>query len=214
MKAKIMQDNKLRVLVADDHGIVRLGMVQLIKEGWPQAVFSEAEDFQQLKQHMATEKFDLAVVDANMPNGTLQQALDYRNLKQPGLKVLVFSSQDENVYAMRYLEMGAQGFMNKLSSKSTMHRAIATMLQKGQYLSDEMKENVIFNTGTPRKPIENLSNRELEIASKLAGGHAVSTIAEDMNLHPSTVSTYKNRLFKKLNIDSLAELIAILDTYQ
>ncbi|MCJ8498909.1 response regulator transcription factor [Chryseobacterium salipaludis] len=209
-----MQDNKLRVLVADDHGIVRIGMIQLIKEGWPQAVFTEAEDFQQLKEQIATAAFDLAVVDANMPNGTLQQAIDYRDLKQPDLKILVFSSQDENVYAMRYLEMGAQGFMNKLSSKSTVHRAIATMLQKGKYLSEEMKENVIFNSGSKRKPIENLSNRELEIASKLAEGQTITAIADIMNLHPSTVSTYKNRLFKKLNIDSLAELIAILDTYQ
>lgn len=209
-----MQDNKLRVLVADDHGIVRIGMIQLIKEGWPQAVFTEAEDFQQLKEQIATAAFDLAVVDANMPNGTLQQAIDYRDLKQPDLKILVFSSQDENVYAMRYLEMGAQGFMNKLSSKSTVHRAIATMLQKGKYLSEEMKENVIFNSGSKRKPIENLSNRELEIASKLAEGQTITAIADTMHLHPSTVSTYKNRLFKKLNIDSLAELIAILDTYQ
>ncbi len=209
-----MQDNKLRVLVADDHGIVRIGMIQLIKEGWPQAVFTEAEDFQQLKEQIATAAFDLAVVDANMPNGTLQQAIDYRDLKQPELKILVFSSQDENVYAMRYLEMGAQGFMNKLSSKSTVHRAIATMLQKGKYLSEEMKENVIFNSGSKRKPIENLSNRELEIASKLAEGQTITAIADTMHLHPSTVSTYKNRLFKKLNIDSLAELIAILDTYQ
>ncbi len=209
-----MQDNKLRVLVADDHGIVRIGMIQLIKEGWPQAVFTEAEDFQQLKEQIATAAFDLAVVDANMPNGTLQQAIDYRDLKQPDLKILVFSSQDENVYAMRYLEMGAQGFMNKISSKSTVHRAIATMLQKGKYLSEEMKENVIFNSGSKRKPIENLSNRELEIASKLAEGQTITAIADTMHLHPSTVSTYKNRLFKKLNIDSLAELIAILDTYQ
>lgn len=208
-----MQDNKLRVLVADDHGIVRIGMIQLIKEGWPQAVFTEAEDFQQLKEQIATAAFDLAVVDANMPNGTLQQAIDYRDLKQPDLKILVFSSQDENVYAMRYLEMGAQGFMNKLSSKSTVHRAIATMLQKGKYLSEEMKENVIFNSGSKRKPIENLSNRELEIASKLAEGQTITAIADTMHLHPSTVSTYKNRLFKKLNIESLAELIAILDTY-
>ncbi|WGF93188.1 response regulator [Aequorivita marisscotiae] len=90
-----------RILVADDHGIVRMGLVQIIKQLRPHANLSEVEDYKSLSSLISREKFDLAILDVNMPNGTLQQAIDFIKLKQPDLKILIFSSQDEHVYGLR-----------------------------------------------------------------------------------------------------------------
>src|SRR5690554_6828747 len=118
-----MQD-ELRILVADDHGIVRMGLIQEIKQLKPRAQLYEVEDYEALYKLIAKEKLDLAILDVKMPNGSFQEAIEYIRFKQPDLKILVFSSQDEQLYAARYLKMGADGFLNKLSSKVGIEKAL------------------------------------------------------------------------------------------
>lgn len=207
--------NGNRILIADDHSIVRMGLVQLIKKLRPNAILTEVEDFKSLSTIIAQEDFDLVVVDVNMPNGTLQQAIDFIKLKQPHLKILVFSSQDEQVYAMRYLKMGADGYLNKLSSKQKVDAALTAMLERGKFISEEIKESVIFSSNKQpnTSPLQSLSNRELEVASKLVEGLPLKELSTQLNLHTSTVSTYKNRVFDKLEIQSIPELVEILRLY-
>jgi len=205
-----------RILVADDHGIVRMGLVQIIKQLRPLAILSEVEDYKSLSSLIAKESFDLVILDVNMPNGTLQQAIDFIKLKQPELKILVFSSQDEQLYALRYLKMGAGGFLNKLSSKEQIDEALSAMLNKGQYISNEIKDSMVSNTLNKHQsssPLEALSNRELEVANKLVEGLPLKELSQQLNLHTSTVSTYKNRVFEKLDIQSIPELVEILRMY-
>lgn len=208
--------DEIRILVADDHGIVRMGLIQMIKQLQPKAKLSEVDDYKSLNAIILKESFDLAIIDVNMPNGTLQEAIHFIKKEQPQLKILVFSSQDENVYALRYLKMGADGFLNKLSSKEKIDKAITSMLQKGRFLSDEIQESIIYNTLHNKEsssPLEVLSNRELEIAQKLAEGLPLKELSYEMKLHNSTISTYKSRIFKKLDIQSIPELIGILELY-
>lgn len=205
-----------RILVADDHGIVRMGLMQVIKHLRPHAILTEVEDYKSLTTLISQETFDLVILDVNMPNGTLQQAIDIIKLKQPQLKILVFSSQDEHLYALRYLKMGADGYLNKLSSKEKIDKALTAMLQKGQFLSEEMKDSMIaqsLNKEQSSSPLEALSNRELEVANKLVEGLPLKELSNQLNLHTSTVSTYKNRVFEKLEIQSIPELVAILKLY-
>ncbi len=205
-----------RILVADDHGIVRMGLVQVIKQLRPFAILTEVEDYKALSSLISSESFDLVILDVNMPNGTLQQAIDFIRIKQPELKILIFSSQDENLYALRYLKMGANGFLNKLSSKEQIDEALSAMLQKGRFISDEIKDNMVSNSINNQQsasPLEALSNRELEVANKLVQGLTLKELSNQLNLHTSTVSTYKNRVFEKLNITSIPELVAILRMY-
>lgn len=204
-----------RILIADDHGIVRMGLMQLIKNLRPLAILSEVEDFKSLSSIISKENFDLVIIDVNMPNGTLQQAIDFIRLKQPLLKILVFSSQDEKVYAMRYLKMGADGFLNKLSSKQKVDKALSAMLERGKFISEEVKESMIFNSNTKQKAssLESLSNREMEVANKLIEGLSLKEMSNQLNLHTSTISTYKNRVFDKLEIQSIPELVEILRLY-
>ncbi|MCG2417943.1 response regulator transcription factor [Aequorivita sp. F47161] len=205
-----------RILVADDHGIVRMGLVQIIKQLRPQALLSEVDDYKSLSSLISRESFDLVILDVNMPNGTLQQAIDFIKLKQPELKILIFSSQDEHLYGLRYLKMGAHGFLNKHSSKDKIDRALYAMLEEGKFISEGIKDTILSNTlNKPQKlsPLESLSNRELEIANKLVEGLPLKELSNRLNLHASTISTYKNRVFEKLKIQSIPDLVEVLKMY-
>ncbi len=206
----------IRILVADDHGIVRMGLIQIIKQLKPHAVLSEVEDYKSLYKIVSKEKFDLAILDVNMPNGSLQEAIDFIKIKQPELKILIFSSQDEQLYAVRYLKMGAHGFLHKLSSNEKINKALNAMLQQGSFISEEVRNAMIFNSLNQKvtsKPVESLSNRELEVANKLTEGLSLKEMSNQLNLHSSTISTYKNRVFEKLKVNSVPELIEVLKMY-
>ncbi|MCD0479704.1 response regulator transcription factor [Chryseobacterium sp. LC2016-29] len=206
----------VRIIVADDHGIVRMGLIQTIKRLLPAAIISEVEDYKSLYKEILKEELDLAIMDVNMPNGSIQEAIDYIKIHQPNLKILIFSSQDEELYAMRYLKMGAGGYLSKQSSHAVIETALTAMLSTGRYASEVVKEAMFLGslTGvTKDSPFEALSDRELQIANKIAEGLSLKEISNQLNLHSSTISTYKNRLFEKLNIRSVPELVEILRLY-
>ena len=206
----------VRIVVADDHGIVRMGLIQTIKRLMPEAVILEVEDYKSLYKVILKEELDLAIMDVNMPNGTIQEAIDYLKIHQPDLKILIFSSQDEELYATRYLKMGAGGYLSKQSSSAIIETALTTMLSTGRYASDDVKEAIFLeslNGPTKKTTLESLSDRELQIAHKLAEGIPLKELSNQLNLHSSTVSTYKNRLFEKLKIRSIPELVEILRLY-
>lgn len=212
---KDLQPN-VRIVIADDHGIVRMGLIQTIKRLRSDAFILEVEDYKSLYKVIQKENLDLAIMDVNMPNGTVQEAIDYIKIHQPHLKILLFSSQDEEVYALRYIKMGAGGYLSKQSSGEAIEAALNAMLTKGRYVSDNVKEAMFVEslTGSGKtSPFETLSDRELQIATKLAEGLPLKEISNQFNLHSSTISTYKNRLFDKLKIRSVPELVEILRLY-
>lgn len=205
-----------RILIADDHGIVRMGLAQVIKQLRPSAHLQEVDDYRSLAVLVGNEPFDLVILDVNMPNGNLQQAIDFIKLKQPRTKILVFSSQDEHLYAVRYLKMGADGYLNKLSSKEKIDKALTAMLDKGEYISEQLKDVMVaksLNKKQTATPLETLSDRELEVANRLVEGIPLKELSHQLNLHTSTISTYKNRVFEKLEIQSIPELVEILRMY-
>jgi DNA-binding NarL/FixJ family response regulator len=208
--------NDERIIVADDHGIVRMGLIQTIKRLRPDAIISEVEDFKSLYKVILKEELDLAIMDVNMPNGSIQEAIDYIKIHKPQLKILIFSSQDEDLYAIRYLKMGADGYLSKQSSTAVIETALSAILTTGRYISEEVKEAIFLeslNGPTKKTTLESLSDRELQIANKLAEGIPLKELSNQLNLHSSTVSTYKNRLFEKLKIRSIPELVEILRLY-
>ena len=205
-----------RIIVADDHGIVRMGLIQIIKYLRPSILISEVEDFKSLYLSLSKNIYDLAILDVNMPNGSMQEAIDYIKMHQPKLKILIFSSQDEDLYAMRYLKMGADGFLNKLSSEEKINQALIAMLDKGRYISEEITHSMVTSSIKGNKStsaLDSLSNRELQVANKLVQGLPLKELSHQLNLHTSTISTYKNRVFEKLGIQSIPELVEILRIY-
>lgn len=207
-----------RILIADDHGVVRLGLSMMIKKLRPDFIVDEADDYQKVMSIIKVKNFDLAILDLNMPNGNFQEALQAIKSKNPNTKVMIFSSQDENLYAVRYLKMGADGFLHKLSSEEVINKALTKMLDKGRYMSEEVKESLIYsnlnNQEASPNPLEVLSDREMEIAERLIVGEAMKDISRNLNIHSSTVSTYKSRILEKLHIQSIPELIKIFDVHE
>lgn len=206
------------ILIADDHGIVRLGLSLMIKKLRPQAVVNEVDDYQKVLGAIKKDSYDLIILDINMPNGSFQETLEIIKIKRPKTKVMVFSSQDEHLFAIRYLKMGADGFLHKLSSEENIKNALEKMLNKGSYVSEEVQDAMAFNTlnkDTPvSNPLELLSDREIEIAEHLIKGTSLKDISSELNIHVSTVSTYKTRIFKKLDIQSVPELINVFSFYE
>lgn len=206
------------ILIADDHGIVRLGLSLMIKKLRPQASIDEVDDYQKVLGIIKRKAYDLIILDINMPNGSFQETLEIIKIKSPKTKVMVFSSQDENLYAIRYLKMGADGFLHKLAPEEDIKKALEKMLYKGSYVSEEVKDAMVFNTLNKNVPVDNpleiLSDREIEIAEQLMKGIPLKDISNELNLHSSTVSTYKTRIFKKLDIQSVPELIDVFKLYE
>lgn len=206
------------VLVADDHGVVRMGLSLMIKRLRPGVVIDEVDDYQKVMQIIKEKTFDLAILDLNMPNGNFNEALQAIKLKSSETKVMIFSSQDEALYAVRYLKMGADGFLHKDSTEGAINKALIKMLDQGRYISDNVKESLIQdklnNRKTSKNPLDLLSDREMGIAERLIAGGPMKEISFELNIHPTTVSTYKARIFEKLNIQTIPELIKIFDFYQ
>jgi len=205
-----------KILLADDHGVVRLGLSLIIKKLRPDSIVTEVDDYQKVMNIIKDQSFDLVILDLNMPNGNFQEALQAIKLKHPQTKVMIFSSQDESLYAIRYLKMGADGFLHKLSDEDIINRALTKMLDKGSYMSEDVKESLIFSNlrnddNTIINPLEKLTNREMEVAERLIAGEPMKEISNNLNLHASTISTYKTRIFEKLDIQSIPELIKIFD---
>ena len=215
---KIVNHMTKRILLADDHGVVRFGLSLLIKKIRPDAIVEEVDDYRKVLDSIAKSSYDLMILDINMPNGNFQETLEIIKLKHPNTKVMVFSSLDESTYAIRYLKMGADGFLHKLSSEEDMSKAVLKMLDKGSYISEDVKESMIFNqlnkSNPHLNPIELLSDREIDVAERMIKGVSLKEISNDLNLHVSTISTYKSRIFKKLAIDSIPELIEVFNFYQ
>lgn len=207
-----------RILIADDHGIVRMGLSLMIKKLRPQASIQEVDHYGAVLQAIGSSVYDLIILDVNMPNGTFQETLEIIKIKCPNTKVMVFSSQDENLYAIRYLKMGADGFLHKLAPEEEIQKALEKMLNKGSYVSEEVKDAMVFNAINKNVPLDSplqlLSDREIEISELLMKGIPMKDISNELNLHVSTISTYKTRVFKKLDINSIPELIDVFRLYQ
>lgn len=213
-----MQQKVEKILIADDHGVVRMGISLMIKKLRPNAVIDEVDDYQMVMNIIKEKSFDLAILDLNMPNGNFNEALQAIKLKNPETKVMIFSSQDEALYAVRYLKMGADGFLHKNSSEDIINNALIKMLDKGRYMSEDVKDALIYEKlnkqETTKNPLDILSVREMEIAERLIMGDPMKDISNDLNIHASTVSTYKTRILEKLNIQSIPELIKLFNFYQ
>ena len=165
-----------KILIADDHGVVRLGLSMIIKKLRPHAVIDLVSDYKEVMQIIKAKTFDLVILDLNMPNGNFQEALQAIRIKDPATKVMIFSSQDESIYAVRYLKMGADGFLHKDSGEDVINRALVKMLDQGRYMSEEVKDSLIYGKlnkqETPINPLEMLSEREMEIAECMEIGRA------------------------------------------
>lgn len=185
-------------------------MMLLIKDLLPWAEVTQVGSFNETVEFIKTNKIDLVILDINLPGGNNIQMLDSLNEIQKNIRVLMFSAYEENLYATRYLQAGAKGYLHKQNSNAEIKKAIQTVCSGGVYMSDDVKNimlNKMLNHDENQNPLDLLSNREFEVAQMLIYGHGITDISSLLNLQMSTVSTYKNRIFEKLNVTNIVQLI-------
>lgn len=200
-----------KILLVDDHEIVRSGVRNVLTQLFAPCEVMEAGHETAARQHLQSQTFDLAIMDVQMPDTDSLKLTAEIKQHYPGTKVLIFSMGAEHVYAKRFLQAGAMGFVSKNAGLDELCKAIGLVLNNRRYISQSLAEELAMdiNVRESCNPFELLSTREFEIASLLMQGKSVSEIATDLSLGVSTVGTYKARLFEKLNVKNVIELIEL-----
>jgi len=198
-----------RILIADDHYVVRAGTALVLESVYPKTNIDFAENYDQVKEHISNHNYDLLLLDIDMPGTQYKKMVSELKSIQKNLKILVFSGHGKDV-AIQYIREGAEGYLNKQSSKEEIREAVRSVIQKGYYYPSELIGLIVQNKKS--NPVEKLSTREYEIFKLLAQGSGNLEIANKLDIQMSTVSTYKKRIFKKLNVSNIAELIKVYET--
>jgi DNA-binding NarL/FixJ family response regulator len=205
----------LRILLVDDHSVVRHGVSVLLKKAFDGVTVTHADSFEDLLTKLS-EKQDLLFLDINLPGGNSTKMVEEIRSSHPNLLIMMFSAYDESRYALRYIHAGANGFLNKYSKDEEIIKAVKSLLETGKYISDVVKEIILENAllKKPINPLEKLSDREIEVAELLVNGDGNLEISNKLNIQMSTVSTFKTRIFDKLGINNIVKLIEILKVYK
>ncbi len=199
----------IRVLIADDHAIVRKGLRLIAKEQASEIEVDEAENGQEVMEKIRQARYDVLVLDISMPGRNGLDILREVRHALPSLPVLILSMHPEEQYAIRMLKSGASGYLTKDCAPDQLVPAIQKIARGGKYVSDILAEQLLFNlTGEAnRPPHELLSDREYSVLVLIGQGKTPTEIAEQLILSVKTVSTYRTRVLEKLNLQSTAELI-------
>ncbi|MEP7237595.1 MAG: response regulator transcription factor [Ferruginibacter sp.] len=195
-----------KILLADDHSFVRLGLIQILKDEYPSAEIKEVSDGGSLIKEVMQQDWDLVISDLDMPGRSGLEALEQIKLIKPRLPVLILSVFTEDLYAVRVLKAGASGYLNKNAAPYELIKAIERIKLGKKYITPEIAEKLLTNPETDKKPHELLSNRELEIFKLLALGKTVSQIANALSIALTTVSTHRSRIMVKLALSTNSEL--------
>ncbi len=198
----------IRILVADDHIVVRRGLRMILLEGFPGATIEEVGDAEDLVKLVIKESWDVVISDLSMPGRSGLDALQQIKQIKPTLPVLILSIHPEDQYAIRVLKAGASGYLSKDMAPDELVNAVQKVMMGKKYITAAVAEKLtsIFDDDKNKAPHELLSDREFSVLKLLASGKSVSEIAESLFLSVTTVSTYRARIISKMNLKNNAEL--------
>jgi len=204
--------DRTKILIVDDHPVVRLGISQLISEEHDLMVSADAENAQAAMRKLSEGGIDMTIVDLSLESGSGLELIGEIKRMYPDMPVLVLSMHDELLYAERALRSGASGYVMKQAGTETLIKAIRRVLQGKIYLSDDMANNLLSKasgraSGDDRIAIQNLSNRELEVFELLGKGQGTKQVAESLGLSVKTIETYRSNIKSKLGLDSSSQLL-------
>lgn len=198
-----------KILIVDDHMVVKTGVSIILNSEINDLDIQFASTFSETLDKVKQFSYDLIILDINIPGGkNIEMIPEIRSIV-PEVKILMFSAHEEEFYALRYVSAGADGFLNKLSSEEKLIEAVRSIREFGKYLTENLIDQLNNNllNDEPLNPFDKLSKREIEIANLLVRGDGNLEISNNLGIQMSTVSTYKNRIFEKLKINNLVELI-------
>lgn len=199
----------IRVIIADDHAIVREGLKQILSDVSDMEVIDEAASGDEALKKIRTDGWDVLLLDIAMPGKNILELIKLVKLATPLKPILVLSMYPEDQYAVRILRAGADGYLSKESAPEQLVTAIRKLAEGGKYVSSVLVEQLIrdLNNIEPKPLHTLLADREYQVFIAISKGKRLSDIANEMSLSIKTVSTYRTRLLKKMNFSSNAEII-------
>jgi two-component system invasion response regulator UvrY len=205
----------VNVLLADDHAIIRAGLKIFIENYLSHAVIDEAWDGDSAFKQIKEKDYQLIILDVNMPNTDSFGLVSNIIALKPQANILMFSMNSEEIYAKKYLQLGAKGYLSKASSEDEIKIALDNVINAKRYISPKLSqaftEDALGNK--PNNPFDTLSPREFEIVLHLVRGESLTDICSTLSLQTSTVGTFKARIFEKLNCNNLIDLNALAKVY-
>jgi len=198
----------IKILIADDHRIVREGLKQILAETPDMVVADEASNGQEVMEKIWENDYDVLLLDISMPGRSGLDILKQLKSERPKIAVLVLSMYSEEQYAMRALRAGASGYMTKESAPDELIDAIRKVSKGRKYISPTVAEKLAFSleVGDERPPHETLSDREFQVMCMIASGRTIKDISTELSLSVKTVSTYRTRILEKMRMRNNAEL--------
>lgn len=200
---------KIEVLLADDHAIIRDGLKQILADTDDLVVAGEAANGQEVMHQVRERDWDVLVLDISMPGRNGLELIHMIKEDKPELPILVLSMHHEEQYAVRALKAGAQGYMTKESDADLLVAAIRRVARGGVYISDKVAEMMVRGIRPGDRPLPHnlLSDREYQVFNMLVMGRGLSEIGTELSLSVKTISTHKTRILQKMNLTNSAELV-------
>lgn len=199
----------IRILIADDHVLIREGLKKILKEAPDIEVSGEAEDARSIFEQFENQEIDVVVLDISLPGKSGLEILKDIKIRKPDIPVLILSMHPEDRFAIRALKAGASGYITKETAAKELISAIRKVVRGGKYVSATLAERLAFDleakTGKPAHEL--LSDREYQVLCMISTGKTIKEIAQELFLSVSTVNTYRARILDKMNMNTDAELI-------
>lgn len=204
-----MTKNKINIMIADDHDVVREGIKRIVDKNQDMEVVAEAVNGEEVISNIKKQPVDLLLLDISMPGPGFLNIMQQLENQFPEVKVLILSMHAEDNYANSAIKAGAEGYIEKNRSNEELSEAIKQIINGKRYISERLKEKLFKgnNSGIEQPPHAVLSNRELQILILIGEGMKLSEIASSLSLSPKTVSTYRSRILSKMGFRHNNELI-------
>ena len=198
------------ILIADDHDIVLVGTTIILESRIQNVAIDQAEDYPETLEKIAAKKYDLVILDINMPESKNKKMISEIKALDPDIKILIFSAYEEEI-AVQHIKEGANGYVSKLSKSDEISDAVNKIFSEGYYYPAGIVNQLISES--PLDLIKSLSEREYEIFILMVNGNGNLEISNKMNIQMPTISTYKKRIHKKLKTSNIADLIRLYQMY-
>lgn len=198
----------LRILIADDHPLIRKGLIQILKDNLPVRIIDEVDQGDEVLPSIEKGQYDVLILDISLPGRDGMDILADVCRLEKDLPVLMLSIQPEEQYALRALKLGAAGCLNKAVAPENLVEAVKTVISGKSYINSTVSQLMLenLNRDTGEKPHESLSDREYQVLLMIGRGHSVTEISEKLNLSVKTISTYRTRLLRKMGLANSAQL--------